>query len=507
MATDTAAGTGTRAARRRWIALVVVSLAQLMIALDATVMNIALPSAQAALRFTDADRQWVITAYTLAFGGLLLPGGRFADYAGRRRAFLIGLTGFAAASALGGAAPSLAVLTAARALQGGFGALLAPTVLSLLAVTFTTPADRGRAFAVFGAVAGGGGAIGLVLGGALAGVSWRWCLYVNLLIAAVTAAGGVVFLGDARSRPGRQDRHGAPPVPLGPRAGARPGRLDVPGALLATGGLAALVYGCSQAAAHGWASALVLGPLAGGALLLLVFALVETRVASPLLPPRITADRARVGAYLAVASAVAGMLGIFLFLTYYLQIVLGYQPVRAGLAFLPLSVAVLAGAQVAGRLLARVQPRVLIVPGLAAAALAMLLLTGLSAGSGYASRVLPAEIILGLGMGCVFGPAMNVATQRIDPRDGGVAAAVVGTSQQIGGSLGVAVLNTVATTATAGFLAGHSRTAALIHGYAVAAAWAAAILLAGAILAALLITGHQPEQPEKPENPAEGTAR
>jgi EmrB/QacA subfamily drug resistance transporter len=465
---------GARTDQRRWIALAFVSLAQLMIALDATVMNIALPSAQAALGFSDADRQWVITAYTLAFGGLLLLGGRIADDAGRKRAFVAGLLGFAAASALGGAAPDLAVLAAARALQGGFAALLAPTVLSLLAVTFTTPADRARAFAIFGAIAGGGGAIGLVLGGALAGASWRWCLYVNVLIAIVAVAGGLFFVGD--SRPAGHERR----------------RLDLPGVLLATAGLVALVYGCTQAASHGWASARVVGPFAAGVVLLAAFGFLETRVANPLLPLRIVRDRNRVGGYLSVASAVAGMLGMFLFLTYYLQIVLGYQPVRAGLAFLPLSVAVLLSAQVAGRLLARVPPRFLIAPGLALAALAMLLLTTLSAGSGYMGRVLPAEIVLGLGIGGVFVPAMNTATQRVDPRDGGVAAAVVNTSQQIGGSFGVAVLNTVATTATAAYLGSHARADALIHGYAVAAAWAAAILLAGAVLATVLITAKQP---------------
>jgi EmrB/QacA subfamily drug resistance transporter len=482
--TESTASGAARTGRRRWIALVFVSLAQLMIALDATVMNIALPSTQSALGFSDADRQWVITSYTVAFGGLLLLGGRVADYAGRRRAFLIGLLGFAGASALGGAAPNLTVLATARALQGGFGALLAPTVLSLLSVTFTTPADRARAFAVFGAIAGGGGAIGLVLGGALADVNWRWCLYINVPIAIVAAAGGLSVLGDGR--PGG----GSAWVVRGARTSGRRGHdsLDVPGALLATGGLVALVYGCGEAALHGWTSAQVVGPIVGGVLLLAVFAFVETRVASPLLPPRIMRDRDRVGAYLSVASAVAGMLGMFLFLTYYLQVVLGYQPVRAGLAFLPLSIAVLLSAQLASRVLPHVQPRVLIVPGLVAAALAMLLLATLSTGSGYPSRVLPAEIVLGLGMGCVFVPAVNAATQRVDPRDGGVAAAVVNTSQQIGGSVGVAVLNTVAITATASRLRSGPHTDALIHGYAVAAVWAAAILLAGAMHAAVLVS-------------------
>ncbi len=464
---------------RRWMALLFISLAQLMIALDATVMNIALPSAQADLAFSDADRQWVITAYTLAFGGLLLLGGRVADLAGRKRAFLVGLIGFAGASAFGGAATNIAVLTAARALQGAFAALLAPTVLALLAVTFTAPRDRAKAFAIFGAIAGGGGAVGLVLGGVLAAVSWRWCLYVNVPVAVVTAVGAQLYLGGVR--------------PAGRT------RLDIPGALLATGGLVAVVYACAQAAPHGWSSARVIGPLVGGALLLALFVLVETRVANPLLPLRIVRDRDRAGAYLAVGFGVAGMLGMFLFLTYYLQVVRGYQPVRAGLAFLPLSGAVLLGAQVvSGRLLPVVRPRVLVVPGLLAAGLAMLLLTTLDSRSGYATRVLPAEIVLGLGLGCIFVPAMNVATQRVDPRDGGVAAAVVNTSQQIGGSLGVALLNTAAATATAGYLHAHGggrqvHTDALIHGYAVAAGWAAAILLTGALLAAVLITAPAPE--------------
>ncbi|MCW3841614.1 MFS transporter [Micromonospora yasonensis] len=457
-----------RTGRRRWLGLAFVSLAQLMIALDATVMNVALPSAQSALRFSDADRQWVITGYTLAFGGLLLLGGRVADYAGRKRAFVVSLIGFAAASALGGAAPDLGVLVTARALQGGFAALLAPTVLSLLTVTFTAPADRARAFAVFGAVAGGGGALGLVLGGALADANWRWCLYINLPVAIVAIAGGTALLDDVRP-PGRV-------------------RLDVPGALLATAGLVALVYGCAQAASHGWTSARVAGPLVAGVLLLATFAVVQTRVAAPLLPLRIVGDRNRVGAYLAVASAVAGMLGVFLFLTYYLQVFLGYRPLRAGLAFLPLSAAVLVSAQLAGRLLPHRRPRTLIVPGLVTAAVAMLLLTTLNSASGYAGRVLPAEVLLGLGIGWVFVPAMNAATQRVDPRDGGVAAAVVNTSQQIGGSLGVAVLNTTAAAATAGYARSRPHAEALIHGYTVAAAWAAALLLAGAVLAAVLVT-------------------
>jgi EmrB/QacA subfamily drug resistance transporter len=456
---------------RRWLALVFISLAQLMIALDATVMNIALPSAQAALGFSDTDRQWVITAYTVAFGGLLLLGGRIADHAGRKRAFLVGLTGFAAVSALGGAANSLGMLITARAAQGAFGALLAPTVLSLLVVTFTEPRERARAFAVFGAIAGGGGAIGLVLGGLLTqDLSWRWCLYVNAGVAVVAAAGGGFLL--PASRP------------------ARPARLDVLGALLATGGLVAVVYACGRTATRGWASPLVIGLLAGGAVQLALFTWRQARAPAPLLPLRIVAERNRAGAYLSVAFAVAGMLGLFLFLTYYLQVVLGYSPVTAGLAFLPLSAAVLVSSQtVAAKLLPHVAPRVLIVPGLLVAAVAMLLLTRLTTAGGYAGRVLPAEVLLGIGMGCVFVPAISTATQRVEPRDAGAASAVVNTAQQVGGSIGVALLNTVAASATLGYLRSHPyhHSEALVHGYATAAAWAAGIFGGAALLAAVLI--------------------
>ncbi len=452
---------------RRWLALVVLSLAQLMIALDATVMNIALPSAQADLGFSNADRQWVITGYTLAFGGLLLLGGRIADQFGRQRAFLIGLLGFAAASAVGGAATNLVTLIGARAAQGAFAALLAPTVLSALAVTFTEPRERARAFAIFGAIAGGGGAVGLIVGGLLTdGLSWRWCLYVNAPIAVVAAVGGWLLL--TRDHP--------------PRAA----HLDLPGALLATGGLVAVVYACSQVATRGWGSILVVGFLVGAAGLLTLFVIRESWADAPLLPLRILQDRNRVGAYLVVAGAVAGMLALFLFLTYYLQVVLRFSPIKAGLAFLPLSVAVFVSSQL-------VAARLLIVPGLLLAAAAMLLLTRLTVSDAYVRLVMPAEVLIGLGLGCVFVPAISTATQRVDRTDAGVAAAAVNTSQQIGGSLGVAVLNTVAGRATARYLSAHqgmpgAGAAALVHGYTVAAAWAAGILAVTALVAGMLIT-------------------
>jgi EmrB/QacA subfamily drug resistance transporter len=464
---------------RRWLALVIAAIAQLMVALDATIVNIALPSAQMDLHGSDVERQWVITAYTLAFGGLLLLGGRIADYLGRKRAFVIGLLGFAAASALGGAAPNLGMLLTARALQGAFAALLTPTALSLVAVTFSEPRERAKAFAVYGAIAGSGGAVGLILGGTLTEyLSWRWCLYVNVPIAVVAVIGAWRILGDA---------HGA----------GRP-RFDIPGVLLAAGGLVSLVYACTLVVSDGWGSPEVIALLVTAAALLGLFVVRESTAAQPLLPLRIVRDRNRGGAYIVVGCAVAAMYGVFLLLTYDFQVVLHYSPVRAGLAFLPMSVVVLSSSgAIASRLLPHVPPRTLIVPGLLVAAGGLLVLTTLSADSAYLTHILPAEILLGLGMGCVFVPAFNVATQGVDPREAGVASATANTAQQIGGSIGTALLNTIAASAATSYVASasssaFSRAQALVHGYAVAAGWGAAILATGAVLAAVLINAGRP---------------
>lgn len=457
--------------RRRWSTLGLLAVAQLMIALDATVTNIALPSAQADLGFSDAHRQWVITAYTLAFGGLLLLGGRLCDHVGRTRAFPIGLLGFAAASALGGSATNLATLVAARGLQGAFAALLAPAALSLIATTFTEPKQRTKAFALFGAIAGSGGAAGLVLGGVLTeDLTWRACLFVNVPIAVVTA--GAWFV-------------------LGRRVPAHQTRLDLPGALLSAGGMTSIVYACAQTT-RGTLQFVLLG---AGILLLGTFVARQARVPAPLLPLRILRDRNRIGACLAVATAVAGMLATFLFLTYYLQTVRGYPPIQAGLAFLPLSAAVLAGSQLlAARLQTRLPPRVLITSGLLVAAAALGLLTRLNVTGAYATGVLPAEVLLGLGMGGVFPPAISLATHRVDPRDAGIAAAVVNTAQQLGGSIGVATLNAVAAGAgAAARFAGHAHS--LVAGYTAATFWAALSLAACALISAVLInaTGQERE--------------
>jgi len=464
---------------RRWTALGFIALAQLMAALDATIVSIALPSAQRALAASDAERQWVITAYTLAFGGLLLLGGRIADTVGRKRAFVLGLAGFAIASAVGGSAPSFEVLLAARALQGGFAALLAPTALSLLAVTFTEPRERATAFAVYGSIAGSGAAIGLLLGGVLTQyLNWRWCLYVNVPIAVVAAIGGWRVLPGAT------------------RTSAR--RFDVPGVVLATGGLVALVYACTQAVSAGWGAQEVILLLLASSALLILFVVRETRTSEPLLPPRIVLDRNRGGAYLAVALAIASMFGAFLFLTYYLQVVLRYTPLQAGLAFLPLTLASQAGSWgIASRLMPRLPARAIMAPGALVAAGGMLILTQIQVNSGYLTLVLPAEILIGVGIACVMVPAFSVGTLGVEPRQAGVAAATVNTATQVGGSLGTAVLNTVAASATVAYLAGRRLSPGtvaegLVHGYSIATGWAAAILALGAVVTVLMITAGKP---------------
>src|SRR5207302_2281779 len=448
--------------QRRWVALAFIALAQLMAALDATIVSIALPSAQRALAATDADRQWVLTAYTLAYAGLLLLGGRVADAFGRKRTFLLALGGFAIASALGGSAPSFLVLLAARAMQGAFAALLTPTALALLAVTFTEPRERATAFAVYGSIAGSGAALGLLLGGVLTQyLNWRWCLYVNAPIAVVAAIGGWRVLAGT------------------PTAARK--RFDIPGVVLATGGLVALVYGCTQAVTDGWGSSSVIGSLAISALMLVAFVFREARTPSPLLPLQIVLDRNRGGAYLAVAFAIAGMFGAFLFLTYYLQVVLRYSPLQAGLAFLPMTLASQAGSWlIASRLMPHVPPRALMAPGAVVAAAGMGLLTQLHVDSAYLTSALPAEVLLGLGISCVMVPAFSTATHGVDPREAGVASATVNTAQQIGGSVGTAVLNTIAITATAGFVG--PRVSALVHGFSVATGWGVVILLMGAVV-------------------------
>ncbi|HJZ27868.1 MAG TPA: MFS transporter, partial [Streptosporangiaceae bacterium] len=431
---------------RRWLILGTVGVAQLMVVLDATIVNIALPSAQRALGFTTADRQWVVTAYALAFGSLLLFGGRLGDLIGRKTTFLAGALGFAAASAVGGAATSFGMLVAARATQGAFGALLAPAALSILSTTFSDPKERGKAFGVYGAIVGAGGAIGLVLGGILTEyLSWRWCLYVNLIFAGLAVVGAVLLLKDQRARTGP--------------------RLDLPGAALVSASMFCLIYGFSNAANHNWHTPSTYGFLAVGVALLALFALWQSRAASPLLPPRLVLDRNRGGAYLAVLIVGVGIFGIFLFLTYYLQQTLDYSPVVSGVAFLPLIATLVVAANLSNVvLLPRLGPKPLVTAGMLLAAGSLVWLTRIGVHSSYASAVLGPLMAAGLGFGFTIAPSMNTGTFGVAPRDAGVASATLNTGQQIGGSIGTSLLNTIFASAVAHYLASHLSPATLVRG-------------------------------------------
>ncbi len=460
---------------RRWWILGVVGLAQLMVVLDATIVNIALPSAQRDLAFTNADRQWVVTAYSLAFGSLLLLGGRLSDLVGRRRMLIIGLVGFAAASALGGAATGFAMLVIGRGAQGAFGAMLAPAALSTLAVTFTDPAERGKAFGVYGAIAGAGGAVGLLLGGLLTEyLSWRWCLYVNVVLAVVAVTGAVRLLA---SHPRDPSVH-----------------IDWPGTILVVAGLVSVVYGLSEADTAGWGAPTTLVLLAAGVVLLAVFVLVEMRAAHPLLPLPIVLNRFRGGAYLAIGLSAIGVFGIFLFLTYYLQLTLAYSPVKSGLAFLPMVAAIVAASTISsGVLMPRVGPRPLVPAGMLMAAGGLSILAArLGLRTSYLDWILLALLLVGAGLGLVFGCALNSATYGTGAADAGVAAALVNTNQQVGGSIGTALLNTLAASALTSYVLAHGRDPlvladAAVHSYVVAFWVSAAILAGSAVVCGLVL--------------------
>ncbi len=446
---------------RRWWILAVLGVAQLMVILDNTIVNIALPTAQHDLHFSNADRQWVVTAYSLAFGSLLLLGGRIGDILGRKRALLIGLVGFAVASALGGASTGFPMLVVARSIQGAFGALLAPSVLALLATTFTHPGERNKAFAIYGAIAGTGGAIGLLLGGVLTSyASWRWTLFVNLAFAAVATTGALLWLKNDRA--------------------ADQDPLDIPGA--APGDLGAVLRR--------------LRPLPRGNDVVVrslhdrlpprrrrhpgSFAVMETRVRFPLLPPRVVRNRTRGGSMLAMLFASIGIFGVFLFLTYYLQDTLHFSPVRTGFAFLPMVAALATMAQVSNRvLLPKVGPKIIVPIGLCLDALAMYMLHRVGLHSSYVTHVLPYVVLLGFGFGLSLAPSFSTGTLGLRPADAGVGSATLNTSQQVGGSIGTALLNTLAAGAATAYLVGKVPTpdnlaSAALHSYTTAFLWSSA---------------------------------
>jgi EmrB/QacA subfamily drug resistance transporter len=480
---------------RRWLALGIIAVAQLMIILDASIVNVALPSAQADLGISNADRQWVVTAYTLAFGGLLLLGGRIADFVGRKRTFIIALFGFAAASALGGIASSAGLLFAARGLQGAFAAMLAPAALSLITVMFTVPKERARAFGVFGALSGGGAAIGLIVGGVLTEyASWRWCLGVNVPIALATALAAFLVVHESKA-------HGDT-------------RYDIPGAVLATLGLVSLVYGFTEAAklkdpgnsteVQGWTAPTTLFFLLAAVALLVAFVTWELRTRNPLLPLRIILDRNRGGSYLTFLLVGAGLFAMFLFLTYYFQITLGYSPLRAGFAFLPFSGGIIVSAGVVSQLLPRVGPKPLLISGLTMAVVGMLLLIRIGPDTSYWSHVLPSLLLLSIGLAGVFIPASSTALSGVSDHDAGVASAVLNTAQQVGGSLGLALLNTLYAGAVTSYIGSHVTSSgdvqqvtglAFIHGYHVSFFWGAALLFAALLVAAFVINAKKDDVP------------
>jgi EmrB/QacA subfamily drug resistance transporter len=453
----------------RWRTLFIVGISQLMLVLDSSIMNIALPHAKRSLHISDANQQWVVTAYTLAFGSLLLFGGRVGDFVGRKKVLIYSLIGFAAASAFGGLASTQGELFAARALQGVFGAALAPAAMAIISVTFTEPKERAKAFGVMGAISAGGAAIGLIAGGILTQYfSWRWCLGVNLPIAIFAALLAVKFVHESRA-PG--DRS-----------------YDIPGVITATIGLFSLVYGFSRAATHGWGNSLTLTLFALALVFLLTFVAIELKAPNPMMPLRVVTDRNRGGSYLGSMFVGAGMFSMFLFLGLYLQVILGYSPLKSGVAFLPFTAGIVIFAGIASQLLPKIGPKPLMIPGLIFAAIGMILLTRITPATGYATHVLPSLLIISSGMALVFIPLSTTSLHNVGSHDAGVASALMNTSQQVGGSLGTALLNTIAATAMTSYAKSHMSLGAklqpfaMTHGFTVAFLVGALLMVSGAVV-------------------------
>ena len=489
---------------KRWLALAVIAVTILMVILDATIVNIAMPAVAApesegGLDIAPANLQWIVTAYTLTFGGLLLLGGRIADFWGRKRTYLVGAAGFAVASALGGIASSEALLFAARALQGAFGALLAPASLALITVLFTDAKERAKAFAVYGAIAGGGSAVGLLLGGVLTEYAdWRWCFWVNVPVAVLAVAAAIRIVPESRT-PGDTS-------------------YDVPGAVFGTLGLASFVYGFTRVAQaaeenastgstdSAWADPWALLFIGVGAALVAVFVVVELRTRNPLLPMRLLVDRNRGGAYLTSTLVGAGLLGAFFFLSLYFQQVLGYTPVAAGFASLPTTLGVLIAAGAASGLVPRVGPKPLMVLGGLLAAAGLFVMSLLDVDSGFWTLPFPGQLLLGLGLGFTFVPLTNLALIGVGAHDAGAASALLNATQQIGASIGTALLATLSVGAITDYFTGVATSGgnpqdpavalqAQVEGYTTAFTWAAVLLVAGALASAVLIKATKDDLP------------
>jgi EmrB/QacA subfamily drug resistance transporter len=434
------------------LALAVIATAQLMVVLDATIVNIALPHIQRALGFSNTGLSWVLNAYTLVFGGLLLLGGRMGDLFGRRRMFIIGVVLFAGGSLAGGFAQDQAFLLAMRAIQGVGGAIASPTALALVTNTFAEGPARNRAFGVYSAVSGAGAAIGLILGGVLtSSLSWRWVLFVNAPIGLVLALVAPRVLPESDIR----------------RSGRR---LDLPGSITSTLGMAALVYGFIHAATpgDGWANTTTIGSFAAAVVLLGGFVLLESRAAEPLMPLRLFRNQTRVGSYVVMLITGAAVFAMFYFLTQYIQEVKGYSALRAGFAFVPVSFIIVIVAQISSRLMTRVAPRLLIASGSLFAGLGLLYMSQLSPHSSYLTGVLPSIALIAVGMGLIFVPITISAVAGVAPRDSGIASAMINVGQQIGGTIGLSGLVTVFSRGLTSDLRAHGRAlgpAAFAHAF------------------------------------------
>jgi len=446
--------------RNLGLALAVIAVAQLMVVLDATIVNIALPSIQRALQFSPTGLEWVINAYSLTFGGLLLLGGRAGDLFGRRRLFTAGIVLFTLGSLAGGFATSASWLIIARAAQGIGAAIVAPTALSLIADTFSEGAERNRALGVYAAVAGAGGALGLLLGGVLTSfASWRWVLFVNVPIGIALAIVAPRVLASSHRRPGR---------------------LDLPGALTVTGGMVSLVYGLSHAATYGWTDTVTLMAIGLAAVLLIVFVAIESRSRHALMPFTIFAQRNRDGAYLLSLVIGVAVFGVFFFLTQFVQNILGFSPLMAGLAFLPLTAAIIVTSQVIARLIGRFGPRPFITIGPLLVAGGLFWLSQINDQTTYLGGLVGPMLLIAVGMGNIFVPLTLMAVAGAGPQESGIASALLNVGQQLGGSIGIALLGTIAATATKNQLAGVTPTHAAVN-HALAAGYGAGFQVAVAI--------------------------
>jgi EmrB/QacA subfamily drug resistance transporter len=454
----------------RWVVLVIACLAQFMVVLDATVVNVALPSIQKGLHFSAANLAWVVNAYTLIFGGFLMLGGRAADLLGRKRLFAAGVALFSLASLLNGLAQTSAMLVVGRGLQGLGGALLSPAALSIINTTFTETSERTKALGVWSAIAAGGGAVGLLLGGVLTDLaSWPWIFIVNVPVGAATLALTLRYVPESRAD--MQHR-----------------TFDLAGATTVTAGLVVLVFAIVKAQTYGWGSAKTIGLLAAGVALLALFVAIESRSKAPLM--RLSIFRVRT---LAVADVVlllvaSGMFGMFFFASLYVQEILGYSPLRAGLAFLPVTAGIVVGAGIAQQLIRRVGVRNVAVAGIVMAAAGMAVLTQLPVHGTYAGDLLPGLLPMSIGMGLTFVPITLLGTSGVSDNDAGLASGLFNTAQQVGGSLGLAILSTLAASQTSRLLhGGSSAVLAHVSGYHVAFGAAAVMLAAGALIMVLAL--------------------